>query len=200
MNDNQNELLKRTIRKAHETMRVAMPAVIESYDAGTSLATVRITIPHLRDDDEALEVPLISAVPVLWPRAGQASITFPLAKGDWGLVIHCDGDIDLWATALDSSQPESNRRHAWTDAVFLPQTHGLQASSQVGLTLAHGANTVTLSSTGITISATNITLAGNVAVTGTLDVTGGTTLAGIPFLSHRHGGVQTGAGLTTGAV
>lgn len=196
MSENNAELLKRTMRKVYETMRVAMPAVIETYDPATSLATVKITIPHLRDDDEALEVPVISAVPVLWPRAGQASITYPLQRGDWGLVVHCDGDIGKWATELDAGQPQSKRRHSWTDAVFLPQTHGLQASNTTGLQLQYGANTITLTGAGVTINSPVITLVGNTTVQGNLAVTGTSTLAGIPFNTHRHGGVQTGAGLT----
>lgn len=189
MNDNNADLIKRTIRKVYETMRVAMPAIIESYDPLTSLATVKISIPHIRDNEEELDVPIISAVPVLWQRAGGASITFPLQRGDWGLVIHCDGDIGKWATELDAGKPQSKRRHAWTDAVFLPQTHGLQASNPIGLELKYGSNTVTLTEAGINI-------VGNTTITGNLAVTGTTTMQGILFNTHVHGGVQTGAGNT----
>ena len=196
MNDYNAEIIKRTMRKVYETMRVAMPAQIESYDALNSVATVKISIPHVRDDEEVFDVPIISAVPVLWQRAGLASITFPLQRGDWGLVVHCDGDIGKWALDMDASQPQSRRRHAWTDAVFLPQVHGLQPSSLIGLELKYGANTVTLSEAGVTVTSQNIDLVGNTTITGNLNVTGTSTLAGIPFASHVHSGVQTGAGLT----
>ena len=196
MNDNNAELIKRTMRKVYETMRVAMPAQIESYDALNSVATVKISIPHVRDDEEVFDVPIISAVPVLWQRAGLASITFPLQRGDWGLVVHCDGDIGKWALDMDASQPQSRRRHAWTDAVFLPQMHGLQPSSLIGLELKYGANTVTLSEAGVTVTSQNIALVGNTTITGNLNVTGTSTLAGIPFATHKHGGVQTGGGIT----
>lgn len=196
MNDYNAEIIKRTMRKVYETMRVAMPAVIESYDATKSLATVKISIPHVRDDEEVFDVPIISAVPVLWQRAGLASITFPLQRGDWGLVVHCDGDIGKWALDMDASQPQSRRRHAWTDAVFLPQMHGLQPSSLIGLELKYGANTVTLSEAGVTVTSQNIALVGNTTITGNLNVTGTSTLAGIPFATHKHGGVQTGGGIT----
>ena len=196
MNDYNAEIIKRTMRKVYETMRVAMPAVIESYDATKSLATVKISIPHVRDDEEVFDVPIISAVPVLWQRAGLASITFPLQRGDWGLVVHCDGDIGKWALDMDSSQPQSRRRHAWTDAVFLPQVHGLQPSSLIGLELKYGANTVTLSEAGVTVTSQNIALVGNTTITGNLNVTGTTTMAGMPFATHKHGGVTTGGGVT----
>lgn len=196
MNDYNAEIIKRTMRKVYETMRVAMPAQIESYDALNSVATVKISIPHVRDDEEVFDVPIISAVPVLWQRAGLASITFPLQRGDWGLVVHCDGDIGKWALDMDASQPQSRRRHAWTDAVFLPQVHGLQPSSLIGLELKYGTNTVTLSEAGVTVTSQNIALVGNTTITGNLNVTGTSTLAGIPFASHVHSGVQTGAGLT----
>ena len=204
MNDYNAEIIKRTMRKVYETMRVAMPAQIESYDALNSVATVKISIPHVRDDEEVFDVPIISAVPVLWQRAGLASITFPLQRGDWGLVVHCDGDIGKWALDMDASQPQSRRRHAWTDAVFLPQVHGLQPSSLIGLELKYGENTVTLSEAGIivtsplavNVTAPSIALTGNTTITGNLNVTGTTTMAGLPFASHVHSGVQTGAGLT----
>ena len=196
MNENNGELIKRTMRKVYETMRVAMPAVIESYDATKSLATVKITIPHVRDDEEVLDVPIISAVPVMWLSTLTTRITFPLKRGDWGLLIHCDGDIGKWALDMDAGTPQSKRRHAWTDAVFLPQMHGLQPSSLNGLELKYGANTVTLSEAGVTVTAQNINLVGNTTITGNLNVSGTSTLAGIPFATHKHGGVQTGAGLT----
>ena len=196
MNDYNGEIIKRTMRKVYETMRVAMPAQIESYDALNSVATVKISIPHVRDDEEVFDVPIISAVPVLWQRAGLASITFPLQRGDWGLVVHCDGDIGKWALDMDASQPQSRRRHAWTDAVFLPQVHGLQPSSLIGLELKYGTNTVTLSEAGVTVTSQNIALVGNTTITGNLNVTGTTTMAGMPFATHKHGGVTTGGGVT----
>ena len=196
MNDNNGELIKRTMRKVYETMRVAMPAVIESYDATKSLATVKITIPHVRDDEEVLDVPIISAVPVMWLSTLTTRITFPLKRGDWGLLIHCDGDIGKWALDMDASEPQSKRRHSWTDAVFLPQMHGLQASSLEGLELKYGANTVTLSEAGVTVTSQNINLVGNTTITGNLAVSGTSTFAGIPFATHKHGGVTNGIGIT----
>jgi len=180
MNENNGELLKRTMRKVYETMRVAMPAVIESYDATKSLATVKITIPHVRDDEEVLDVPIISAVPVMWLSTLTTRITFPLKRGDWGLLIHCDGDIGKWALDMDASTPQSKRRHAWTDAVFLPQMHGVTVTSPLA----------------VNVTAPSIALTGNTTIAGNLIVTGTSTLAGIPFATHKHGGVQTGAGLT----
>jgi len=81
---------------------------------------------------------------------------------------------------------------------------GLQPSSLTGLELKYGSNTVTLSEAGVTVTsplavnvtAPSIALTGNTTIAGNLIVTGTSTLAGIPFATHKHGGVQTGAGLT----
>jgi phage baseplate assembly protein gpV len=140
----------------------------------------------------------------MWLSTLTTRITFPLQRGDWGLLIHCDGDIGKWAVDMDASQPQSKRRHAWTDAVFLPQMHGLQPSSLNGLELKYMTNTVTLSEAGITVAsllavnvtAPTITLTGNTTITGNLNVSGTSTMAGIPFATHKHGGVTVGAGLT----
>jgi phage baseplate assembly protein gpV len=203
---NDGELYKRVMQKTGEGLRVAMPARVESYDATRSIADVFIFIPQRRGDGSSVTTPVIAEVPVLWNRAGQASITFPLTRGDQGLVIFCDYDIGAWAVELDENTPQSLRRHNLTDAVFLPQTHGLKESSALGLSLQYGANqvliandfvtitqgsnTLVMNASGVTLTAGNITLAGNVAVSGTLSV------GGKDFDTHTHSGVQTGAGNT----
>ncbi len=211
---NDGELIKRIMGKTGESVHVAMPAKIESYDPLRSIADVLIAIPQKRSDDTTVNTPIITEVPVLWPRAGAASITFPLKRGDYGLVVFCDYDIGNWAVELDESTPQSLRRHNLTDAVFIPQTHGLQPSSTLGIsvknginealitplsiTLTQGANTITMTDAGVTITSSAIALTGNVVLTGNLVVSGTLTTAGDDFATHTHSGVQTGAGNTGG--
>ena len=200
---NDGELYKRMMQKTNEGLRVAMPARIEAYNPLTSIADVLVSIPHLRGDGSTLDTPIIAEVPVLWMRGGDSSITFPLSRGDQGLVIFCDYDIAKWATALDESAPQSLRRHNLTDAVFLPQTHGLKPSSMAGISIKNGVSEVLVTPTGVavtageaTITAPSINLVGATAITGNVTVSGSLSVGGKDFGTHTHGGVQTGAGNT----
>lgn len=206
---NDGELYKRMMQKTNEGLRVAMPARIEAYNPLTSIADVLVAIPQLRGDGSTLDTPIIAEVPVLWMRGGDSSITFPLNRGDQGLVIFCDYDIAKWATALDESAPQSLRRHNLTDAVFLPQTHGLKPSSMAGISIKNGVTEVLVTPTGVTVTAGEATInaptisltgavsiTGNVAITGNMSVTGSLGAEGKDFGTHTHGGVQTGSGNT----
>jgi phage baseplate assembly protein gpV len=206
---NDGELYKRMMQKTNEGLRVAMPARIEAYNPLTSMADVLVAIPQLRGDGSTLDTPIIAEVPVLWMRAGEMSITFPLNRGDQGLVIFCDYDIAKWATSLSEDAPQSLRRHNLTDAVFIPQTHGLKPSSTVGISIKNGVTEVLVTPTGVSVTAGEATvtaptinltgavgITGAVTITGAVAITGGLTTDGKDFGTHTHGGVQTGSGNT----
>jgi len=83
---------------------------------------VRVRIDQDEPDGAggSIAQPIVNDVPVSWPRAGGAWMTFPIAPGDTGLVIFADRDIGAWVTAGDRGLPDSARTHAHNDAVFLP--------------------------------------------------------------------------------
>ena len=92
-------------------------------------------------------------------------------------------------------------------AVYHPASGAILVMRNDGsVTLETGAAKITAQSSGsLSIDATtahngDITVNGNVTVTGTLNVQGTTTLQGKDFLSHQHGGVQSGSSNTTGVV
>jgi hypothetical protein len=207
MSQNNIEFIKRNNTNIFETMRVAMPARIESYDATKSLVDVKIAIPQVRQDESVFEIPVITSVPVMWLSTLTTSVTFPLKRGDYGLVVFCDWDIAKWAVGLDESEPQSERRHNLTDSVFFPQTHGLRPSSLVGLSLKHGTSEVLLTETGIVVTGGAVTVntpaltvnASSTTFNGNVTITGGANIGGIPFNTHKHGGVTTGGGITGNA-
>jgi hypothetical protein len=197
MSQNDIEFIKRNNTNIFESMRVAMPAKVESYDASKSLVDVKIAIPQVRQDESVFEIPVITSVPVMWLSTGTTSITFPLKRGDYGLVVFCDYDIAKWVVGLDESEPQSERRHNLTDAVFFPQTHGLRAGNLTGLSIKHGASEVLLTEAGVVINASTVTVnASSTKFNGNVTITGGANIGGIPFNTHKHGGVQTGIGIT----
>lgn len=81
-------------------IRVSLPGVIQSFDATEQTVSVQPAIqevvskPDLSKSNTSL--PLLVDVPLVFPRGGGFSLTFPVAKGDECLIVFADLDIDSW--------------------------------------------------------------------------------------------------------
>lgn len=109
----------------HSSMlRVAMPGKVEEYNAEEQKADIQ---PLLKDGwidddgaDAAESLPIVTDVPVVFPRAGSFYITLPVAKGDHVLLVVCDRSIDKFATGSgEETDPVDLRKHDLSDAVAL---------------------------------------------------------------------------------
>lgn len=106
-------------------VHTAMPARVQSYDAATQTATLVPLVRHavmLGDGSvEREELPVLPAVPVLWPRFGGHFIAGALAAGDVVLVVFCESDTGPWrAGSGDVSNPADLRRHSLSHGVAIP--------------------------------------------------------------------------------
>jgi phage gp45-like len=117
-------------KKISRTLRVAMPATIENYDFKTQKASVQIDMKELLANDTALDYPVISDVPVIFPRSGGASLTMPVVRGDPCLVFFLDRDISAWLLGASNKKPNSQNCHDLNDAVAIM---GLSPFSQESL-------------------------------------------------------------------
>lgn len=90
-------------------------------------------------------------------------------------------------------------RDSGSGTVFTLTPSGVIVSAADNLQLLVGANSITITSAGI-VFAGPVTFEGAVSMATTLNVTVGATIAGKPFISHEHSGVQTGSGNTGGVV
>lgn len=103
---------------------VAMPCIVQSYDASRQTVDVQPVIrERFKTKENTLEYkqyPLLINVPVVFPQAGSFSITFPIAKGDECLVIFADTAIDNWWVKGSIQNPVEIRRHDLSDgfAIF----------------------------------------------------------------------------------
>ncbi len=111
-------------------LHVALPGRVESYDATTQTVVVQPMLKRVgRGVDDVREVdthPAIPDVPVAFPGAGAWFVTFPLAKGDTGLLVFCEADLSPWRATSQNSDPLDDGRHTLAGAVFVP---GLRASA-----------------------------------------------------------------------
>lgn len=103
----------------------AMPGIVDAYDADTQTATIQGAVQPQQLDPatgkwKSVTLPLFGKVPVVWAGGGGYALTFPLAKGDEGLVVFGKNCIDAW-WQQGGIQPQIEvRQHDLSDAMFIP--------------------------------------------------------------------------------
>lgn len=101
-------------------LRVSLPGIIESYDPIANTCTVQPALKGQTADElgnyTSAPLPLLVDVPVVFPRGGGCSITFPVKEGDECLVVFSDRCIDFWWQSGGVQEPVDPRQHDLSDA------------------------------------------------------------------------------------
>lgn len=123
LNDPQESL--RIAMDGHQAqMWTALPGILQSFDADKMTATVQPSIQgQLRQADGSwkdVSLPLLLDCPVIFPSGGGFALTFPLAKGDEGLVVFSSRCIDAWWYSGGIQKQARHRMHDLSDGFFLP--------------------------------------------------------------------------------
>ncbi len=202
---NESQTLEAHRHAIFGSLRVALPGIIQSFDPETVTCTVQPAIYGQRlGDDGALvseEIPILPDVPVVFPRGGGCTLTFPVKSGDECLLVFSDRCIDFWWQSGGVQEPVDPRQHDLSDAFAIvgPQSQAKKISgistSAVELRSDDGGTRLSLNpSTG--------------SITGTAP--GGFNLNGLKILpdgrlqlvdgsmvdKHTHGGVESGGSNT----
>lgn len=114
-----SEVIEALQKKITTNLRVAMPAIIKKYDFKTQKADVQIDIKELYHDGSHSDYPMISGVPIIFPKSGGASITMPVKVGDGCLLVFLDRDARSWLLGSSGGVPQSRRVHHLSDAVAI---------------------------------------------------------------------------------
>lgn len=98
---------------------VAMPCIVQSFNAEALTIVAQPAIQGKQELEDgtvqAVNLPLLQDVPVIFPHAGGCSITFPVKIGDECLVVFADRCIDAW-WQLGGVQPQlCGRYHSLSD-------------------------------------------------------------------------------------
>ncbi len=153
MSKGQAEVINDLMRKISGGVRVAMPASIESYDFKTQKADIKIDMQELYQNGTSLDYPVLSGVPVIFPRCGGASITMPVLRGDTCLVMFLDRDSTAWLLGGKKVKPKSMRSHHLSDAVAImglcPFTNKSPAKNNTDMLISFDGSFVTLKPKGI---------------------------------------------------
>jgi hypothetical protein len=120
------DALTRAAELAAGGVLVSRVARVDSYDRTDQTITATPIVADLTDLEdggrEALELPTISGIPVIWPAGGGVSITWELKPGDLVLLLGRDrshDEVDAGRVA-PPVVPSSSRRFSWSDVVALP--------------------------------------------------------------------------------
>lgn len=138
------DLLSASIDNKLKNVHVCLPGKIEKYH-GNQKADVK---PLIMDGSDAL--PVITNVPVVFPRSGGASLTFPVRKGDGVLLVFSERSLDVWLSKGGDVDPQDPRTHDLTDAIAIPGLIPLSEGSASGddVVLAYNNTKITLNKSG----------------------------------------------------
>lgn len=115
-------------------LRVSMPGIVQSFDPDTVTAVVQPAIKGYEPDsngvNQSTTLPLLVDVPVVFPRGGGCTLTFPVKAGDECLVIFADRCIDFWWQNGGVQEPVDDRVHDLSDAFCIvgPQSQAQKIS------------------------------------------------------------------------
>lgn len=206
------ESLLDIMEAAQANIWTALPGIIQAFDTAKMTCSVqpaiqaRLTLPT--GDQQWLNLPLLTQVPVIFPAAGGYTLTFPITLGDECLVVFSSRCIDRWWLKGGIQLQNDIRMHHLSDGFVIP---GARSQPRVISGIATDATELRNDSgtTKVRVKDNVITLVSPTEVvleTPLLKVSGDirdnyhtnthSTLKSLRdnYNIHRHGGVQPGSG------
>lgn len=213
------EVFRQVLDAAQSKIWTAIPAIVESVDLAKQTISAQPAIRVLVSDEDGnitdTQLPLCVDVPLILPRAGGFSITFPIKSGDEVLLVFSSRCIDAWWQSSGVQSQPDFRMHDLSDAfaILAPtsQPKKLQNVSATNLQIRNDAGNAIIeiessgkikivSPTEMEVVAPKTKVAGDFEVAGKSKLVGETEIEGIKFMTHKHGGVSTGGSNTSGVV
>jgi phage baseplate assembly protein gpV len=99
-----------------------LPAKVIAYNRVTNRAQVQPLIVTVTTDNVQVPKAQIASVPVYQAGAGGYVISFPVQAGDLGWIKANDRDISLFLKNYSQAAPNTQRKHKFSDAVFIPDS------------------------------------------------------------------------------
>ena len=175
--DSEPELYKTLADSIKSSIRVAIPGIIQSFDAITQTCIIQPCIREKVTNSDYSTVwtklPLLLDVPIVIPKAGNFVLTMPIVKGDECLIIFSDMCIDGWFSLGNIQNQLEKRRHDLSDCFAI-----LGISSQQNVISNYSVDSAQLRNLDgtqyIELKDNEINLVGNIKING------------IDFNKHTH--------------
>lgn len=213
-------LIQKGFLEGSKNLHTSLPGIIVSFEPSTQLASIQPAIRRVfKTREESVDIltptdlPVLINVPIVFPRGGGFSLTFPVAVGDECLLVFCERAIDNWHQFGGVRTPISKRFHALSDAVAMvglssinnkipsynPDSVELKSDDGNVIYTLNDDGTSTIKATGqLTIDTPESLITGNVTINGDLTVISETILSedvtsnGVDISdTHSHSGSPT---------
>jgi len=119
------EVIEEALIYSQISLNTCMPGTIKSYNPTKNLATITPAFKREYTDGTIVPIPDLSDVPIIFPRANAAAITFPLKKGDGVILIFAQRSLEQWKSFGGQVDPLVSRMHDLSDAVAIPGGYSL---------------------------------------------------------------------------
>jgi hypothetical protein len=175
-------------------MHTCLPGRIESYDYTTQKASIQPLLNKVYTNGDVVKMPILNNVQVMFPRAGGASLTFPVVEGDTCLLVFSERSLDNWREPGGIVSPEDPRKFDLSDAVAIvglyPFSEISPAQNNEDVLLTYKNSSITIKVTGELVVNTSSKVAIGNSTTELLDVlsqtlnllaTSVSTSSGTPF-------------------
>lgn len=186
-------MLRLVMTKFLQNVDDMLPAKVVAYDRTTNRATVQPLIAFVTTANEIVQRATVASVPVLQLGGGGFVLSFPILPGDLGWIKANDRDISLFKKTLANSSPNTQRKHTFEDALFIPDTMFksvvIDEDDANSVVLQNLAGTVRLA-----ISETALTITSPLVKIDTASC----VIGGIDYITHKHTGVVPGGGTSGG--
>jgi hypothetical protein len=121
-NDSMTGMLRVVLTKFLQGVDDMLPARVIAYDRPSNRAMVQPLIAVVTTDNQQVARAQVASVPVLQLGGGGFVLSFPVSTGDLGWIKANDRDISLFKSTYANSPPNTQRKHDFADALFIPDT------------------------------------------------------------------------------
>lgn len=150
------EAIRLGVKSLLNVTHTCLPGVILTYDYKTQKATVQPSLRKVYQTGEnplVQDMPVLNAVPVIFPRSGSTSLSFPIAKGDRVLVLVSERSLDQWINSTEEQvTPQDPRQFHLADAVCIPGLYpfsdALPLENNEDFVISHGESRITIKKDG----------------------------------------------------
>lgn len=182
--DDPEVMLRAMLGGLQQGIWTALPGHVVSFDADAVTAVIQPGIGGKVGAQDGttktVSLPVITDVPVVFPRGGGCTLTFPVAAGDECLIVFASRAIDAWAQSGGVQAASDTRKHDLSDAFAIigPMSQankiGGISTSKTQLRSNDGSTFVELDPSGQIV---NITAPGGMTITApTVHFTGALTV------------------------
>lgn len=116
---NDEEAIRTAMQGMRASLWTALPGIIQSFDPGAVTCVVQPALKGVVQNPDgtssAINLPLLLDVPVMYPRGGGCTLTFPIIEGDECLVVFSSRCIDGWWQSGGIQLPMEIRFHDLSD-------------------------------------------------------------------------------------